>query len=81
MAPKVQYAVKVQGNAAAIQKQIEALQKLPPHRWIPFEELNSSNMKLATMTPRQSAWLTNRIAKQVEGSSVVFTPAPSAPTS
>jgi hypothetical protein len=77
MAAKVAHSMKIEGNAAAVVAKLDELSKLPPHKWLPIDELKTE--KRATMTPRQAAWLEAQVAKKVTGSTIVFTALPAAP--
>lgn len=74
MAAKVLYTFKIVGDEKNVIRNVGELAALAPHKWIPFEEINTS--KQATMTPRQADWLEVQIPKRVKGSTIKFTAAP-----
>jgi hypothetical protein len=78
MAAKASYKFKIVGDEKNVLRNIGELAALKPHKWIPYEEINTD--KQATLTPRQADWLSIQIAKRVKGSTITFAVAPAPAT-
>ncbi len=77
MAAKVAYSFVITGNRDSVLGKLDELAKLPPHKWLPIDEMRTS--KEATITPRQADWMSAQVAKKVAGATIVFTAKPVAP--
>lgn len=77
MAAKLAHSFVIAGNSAAVIAKLEELSKLPPHKWLPIDEMKSD--KAATITPRQADWMSAQVAKKVAGSTITFTAKPTPP--
>lgn len=77
MAAKLAHSFVIAGNKDATLAKLEELSKLPPHKWLPIEEMKTD--RTATCTPRQADWMAAQIAKKVAGSTIAFTAKPTPP--
>ncbi len=77
MAAKQSYTFVIVGSKEAVLAKLTELAALPPHKWLPIDEMKSS--KEATCTARQADWMAAQVAKKVAGSTLTFTAKPTPP--
>ena len=70
MTAKLTHAYKVAGTKKEVLGLLTELQAAPQHRWIPVEEMSTSNQ--ATVTARQAGWLSAIVSRKLPKAGLEF---------